>query len=169
MKSVFTFWQMPDETKRFVDYLSKTGDVLAIDAVWVASEQEVIPKPIEEVLKDTRIRELEIGLANHFTKARLEVKVLNGKVIKGYDIVDAPLLRYSIGNLVNGTLSQSNVCAYWSATNGSKPQSFVKWGKQVFSWLRKAADSKILFQGFPYRATAAASQAAVAGLLRVSF
>jgi len=78
------------------------------------------------------------------------------------------LIAYNRPLFRNGNeLGQSNICADWryleedQARVLAKDEDFVKWGKKVFTWVRKATLEEHELNGFPYRATKRAKQAFV--------
>ena len=78
------------------------------------------------------------------------------------------LIAYQRPIFRNGNvLGQSNICADWryleedQARLLAKDEDFVKWGKKVFAWVRKATLEEHELNGFPYRATKRAKQAFV--------
>jgi hypothetical protein len=159
MRSVVTFWQLPEDEKDFLAFLLTTGNIVAVPSHWVKKREEITPQPIVSYIEKHDPIQLAFGLERYALQA-VEAQVFEGEVLFGVTIMTACLIGYSRGRFRDGNkLTQSNLVAYWDYPSAdsteliAKDPEFVTWAKKVFSWVRKFAPRQVEYNGRPCRAT----------------
>src|SRR5689334_9176303 len=75
MPTAVTYWQLEDDERDFLDFVSSTGNVVAMPDHWISSEDELRPSPLTEFLSRDPAQ-LLIGLKD---QARIAVRQLHEK------------------------------------------------------------------------------------------
>jgi hypothetical protein len=139
MTASVQYWRLPDEEVDMIAYLQSLGATMAIALRRVPTTSELVWKPIDEALRDPDTSFL-IAPAELVS----QLKVHHDK--DGYlpSVTATPGLIYSRGRVDGNTLSQTSLSANWSYLDEAdktidKPAEFVKWGRKVMQWVRRAA------------------------------
>lgn len=147
MATGLTFWQMPDEQDAFLDYVAKTGDILAIsDFEAVPLRENLRPVPVADFMGHSfkRLHIFPSEFANCIVIREWPPDAQHVAPIYSIDTAPSPLIMYTPGSLTDGALSQSNLSTNWSCLDATgriivdKPRGFRPWGERVFRWLRRA-------------------------------
>jgi len=171
MPSVVTFWWLPPDEDEFLEYLSGTGEVVALPADCVKSKALLVPKPYKSYIHEHGPTQLLLALQEHVVDCKIDVLSQGQDGVYNISDLESPVLAYQRGELQDRRLGQSNISAYWSfpsqdaAAMIPKHHTFVKWGKKVLSWIRRSTDDKVECNGFSYRSSRRAKQAVVQGKL----
>jgi len=131
MTASVQYWRLPDEEADIVKYLRSTGSIMALPVRRVAKPEDLVWKPVEEALREPDMSFL-------LTPAELVRQMQVHHDEEGYaaSVTKTPALLYSRGQLVTPQrLSATALSAEWE----DKPADFVRWGKNVMQWVRKAA------------------------------
>jgi hypothetical protein len=148
MASVVTFWQLPCEEERFLRFLTRGGDVVAIRHMEaVVDRASIHPLPVGELIGRADTRRLYLTLrsvtAGSLELHRWEPKTQDEPV--RYSLPSRfPAIMYDIGTLTEGRLSQSNAAAYPSYA----PPAVAAWFSRVFAWLRRASPQWHEYRGY---------------------
>jgi hypothetical protein len=137
------FWRFPDEEAVFLEYLGKTGNIIAFSRGKFWHKNEFLPMPLETLIKSKDPDRLCFCLDHH----------INNVVLKSFSDADgefcvvslpeSPVISYDRGRLLNSNkLSTSFLESHWSylldgKTFINKPEDFIKWGKRIFRWSQK--------------------------------
>jgi hypothetical protein len=176
MASVVTFWQLPEEEDVFFNYLSRKDDVHAFPLEDAVADPGLIRSAaIRQFVgreSDTRLYITPREYAASPKVFAFQPTSL-GQPVRYQLASEFPALVYDRGSLKDGRLSQSNVCAYTGYVDAEArvfhkmPAGFLGWLKRVMGWLRRATPQWHSYPG--YRATNAAAQAAISGLVLVPY
>src|SRR5438128_869348 len=160
MRAVVTYWQLPEDEHDFLDFLSSTGEVVAMPDHWVKTKEELEPKPVRSFIREQDPAQLLFGLRHHATQAIIKPEQKNGERWFSVSDMKSCLIGYARGRLRDkNMLGQSNLHAYWDYVDDStmtlqiKDPEFIKWGKAVLAWIRKVTAERIECHGHQYRAT----------------
>jgi hypothetical protein len=176
MACVVTFWQLPQEEDLFFSYVSRKDDVDAFPLIEAVADPGLIrAAPISQLVGRASDVRLYITPREYAASPKLfafQPTSLDQPV--RYSLAsEFPALVYDRGSLKNGRLSQSNASAYTGYVDAKArvfhkmPAGFLSWLKRVMGWLRRA---KPQWHDYPgYRATNAAAQAALSGLVLVPY
>jgi hypothetical protein len=147
MTVVVSFWRFPEEEEAFLDFLDKTGNVVAIPYQNFHNLEAIKPQPLREMIKNSDLNSashsLLIGLEHWMDQIRVNPYFHNGGNIFAVSYLYSPLIVYDRGQFREpNKLGMSNLCTTRSYYDDGKkliykPDEFVKWGKKVFSWVRK--------------------------------
>jgi len=139
MTSVLGFWWFPDEEAPFLDYLRKSGPLVATPEGRFRREEEIIVSDFDLVVASNARGIL-------FTKAEYgpELKLYRGVDAGVYSPNErmSPFVSYQRGTIApNNKLRMSNLVARASyfderGRTVEKPIEFVKWYKRAFKWVR---------------------------------
>jgi hypothetical protein len=174
MPSVVTFWQLPSDHERFVEYLCRSGEPVGWPRTSFDSREAVISMPLSHLLIEQKCSDV-LFCAPEFVgdQAPREVETDEGMKFLGRDQMDDNVLGYSVGEIKpDGALTQSNMFAYWERLTPDhsavvrKEEEFIRWGQRVFRWLRKHAGQRQMLRGYEYPCTADAKAAFDRGELR---
>ena len=146
--SAISFWRFPEEEETFLDFLDRTGNVIAIPYKNFHSLEEITPRPLRELVKDSDSNSdsysLLIGLDHWINQIKAHSRFHDGENIFGISYFDSPLIVYDRGRIYESQkLLRSNLCGAWSYVDDQKrvihkSDAFIKWSKKVFAWVRKA-------------------------------
>lgn len=155
MAIAFTFWQLPEEEDKFLDFLDSTGIVVAYPDHWVKTRQEADPQPIRPYLAKNDPLTCLLGLDSYKAATGVEIMSQGDEQFFSVPMMDACLIGYSRPRFREGNhLGKSNLAAYLQYSDGSKkPDWFRKWTNQVFRWAKKSAADKQKYHGYFYPAT----------------
>jgi hypothetical protein len=172
MAAVVTFWQLPEDEKKFLDFLLKTGNVVAMPAESVKIKKELVPQPIVPYIEQHDPVQLQFALERFAKQTEIEVIEHNGEKYFRRDYMSPCLISYRRGRCGDGKkLGLSNLSAYWDYPNEDntkllvKDPEFIHWAKKVFNWVRRATPARVECNGFPYRATKKFKEAVCEGKL----
>ncbi|MDX1964707.1 MAG: hypothetical protein SFX18_16275 [Pirellulales bacterium] len=169
MASVVTFWQLPDEEQRFFDYMESTGEVVAITTLRVYEQSEIAPIPIRQFVANNNSMQLYIGLKTLIVANGIDTFIIKGQTRYGLESMKSNVIGYDRPVFLEGKLAQSNLFYYNSypdiAKNSmiSKDRLFLNWAKKILNWMRRNTPEKVMYNGFPYRATKAVKDAVSQG------
>lgn len=170
MASVVGYWQLPEDEREFLEYLESTGQIVAFPPEGVLTAAEVQPESIRSFIESRDPSGLEFG--------PMELQEVPVPMQIGEErrfMVTAMrhcVIGYRRGRLYDGTITQSNLCAYSSYLADdcshmvSKRPEFLSWSKKVLRWVRKRTTDKVECNGYSYRATRRVKAAVTAGELR---
>jgi hypothetical protein len=165
MSTVVTYWQLPSDEQDFIEFLATTGDVVGLTDRFVERTEELLYQPITKFIEERNPDQLLLGLNEAELREHIAPRLIEGKLHYGVPHMQAPVIAYTRGRIRNGSLTLSNLSAYWEyPTEGgaglvAKPREFVKWAKKVMAWARNASPEQLLCNGYPYRATARVTEA----------
>lgn len=167
MAAVVGFWQMPGEKERFLRYLARSGEVVAIRHREAVPDPVTLrPLPIEDVIGRPDAGRLYLTLRSVTTGPlplhRWEPESPERPILYSLPI-RFPAIVYDAGTLADGRLSRSNAVAYPSQA----PAEVSAWMRRVFAWLRRNTPHWHEYEG--YRATEQAARAALDGLALVPY
>jgi len=170
--AVVGYWQLQEDEDDFLNYLVTTGDIVALPARGVKAKQELSPQPIVQYVRRDNPSQFVFGQKHHALTAEIESKETGGEIYFILAYMDPCLIMYQRGRTRDGNkLGLSNLAAYWTypdkdgRTLLTKDEDFIKWAKKVFAWVRKHTPEQIHCNGFPYRATKRAKEAATSGAM----
>lgn len=173
MVAGFTFWQLPDEEKAFLDFVDGTGTIVAIAQGPVDSDKELLLRPFREYIDTHDPTLLFFGPREHVLLAVVEP--LGHGETKQLFITHhtSCLLRYERGGFrgESGELSPFALSGYWQRLNDNKTgylnkdPAFKKWGEKVLRWMRTRTVKND--QPMGNRITAHAKEAIGKGTLRI--
>jgi len=144
MAVTLTFWRLPEEEPAFIDYLSSSGDVVAIPWEKVSDRSLLSPRSLSEVIAQDPDAIL-IGL-RHSIQDPPPINTFRDGAEVSYSVParDLPMLIYHRGKWRDvNKLGGSNLSGEWTAISPGTgktvdhPEEFVKWGKKVMQWVRK--------------------------------
>jgi hypothetical protein len=173
MPAVVGFWQLPEDENEFLVFLQGTGTVLALPDRSVDTKEELVPQPIAAFLERHNPNQLLFGLERHVRVIRVEEYSAEGRLRFVCPYMEPCVIAYSRGRLLGRKLAMSNLSAYWNYRSADRPSSvendpeFVRWGKKVMAWVRRATPEHVECNGHPYRATPQVQKAASEGQLEV--
>lgn len=143
MRIVVTYWGLPEEEQSFLDYLEKTGEVLAVVKQNSPSRESFIPRPVREVIKDDP-QSILLLLGGHRDLLKVVPFQKEGATWYGVHAMKSPVIDYLRGQWRGpNRLGQSNIAAYpdYPDEKGTRliphPESFVNWAKKTAAWVRK--------------------------------
>lgn len=157
MAHVFTFWRFPDEERRFIDYLTKSGDILAAVDKRVSdpTSKELEPRPIGQLIEEEDPRNVLIGPREFMDMAQIDAFERFGEVKYGRYYAYVPLITYSRGvfrgeNRLGDTnlafVSKRTTADLNDLTEVPQPPEFVAWGKRVLGWARRDAPREVEYK-----------------------
>lgn len=159
MRSVLTFWQLPQDERDFFEFLASTGAIVAAPEYWAETPQEASVQPLAEFAGRRDMQRFSFGLAQLFNDDDIREHLFDGVVRFGRSPMSPIAIGYDRSVFHENKLTLSNLCAYFDypAEDGAsmirKDEAFIKWAKKVFSWVRKKTPEKVMCNAFPYRAT----------------
>jgi hypothetical protein len=141
---VVTYWRFPEEEPPFLDYLEKSGPVLAVDNQHVSSPGALTPRPLREVIeKDPQA--ILLLLAQYRDLLNIVPFQKDGATLYSIHAMRSPVIDYLRGKWrAPNKLGQSNISAYsdYPDERGSRliqhPKDHVAWAKRVSAWVRKS-------------------------------
>lgn len=169
MTASVTYWRLPDEESDFVDYLESSAEpVLVLPVRTYSKVEDVRWMPPREAFGSNDSSFL-ITPAKFAPAARVvRVDRPDGQGFKVHP-GKSPVVFYTRGNLAApNRLYTSAISADWTyladddRTFLDHPAEFVRWGKRVMQWVRKAAPGWYRFRR--NHITAKAEAARQAGL-----
>ncbi len=171
MPVVVTFWQLPEEENTLLEYLERTGGIVGLPDHWVKSSDDLTPLAIRLFIQKHDPDQFLFGLEQHLRDVSIERSKYEGVWgYKGPGAMQACLVTYTRPKLYEGRkLALSNLAAYWTCLDEGnsmvidKDREFVKWGKRVMAWVRKATPEQVECNGYPYRATRQVKEAVESG------
>jgi hypothetical protein len=165
MPAVIGFWRLPEEERRFLDYVSRSGDVVAFPFDKVPDRSVIKPHRAIKYIEERDPDGVLLALSVHASLVRaVEVTTPRGFFLADY--MRAPVIIYSRGRLRDRRLGGCNLATYWSYLGDDErmkdhPAAFVAWAKRIYRWVR--ADTPVkLSKG--WRATTAVAAAIDGGL-----
>jgi hypothetical protein len=177
MATGLTFWQMPEEQGRFLDYVAGTGDVLGISNFEaLPSRKDLRALPLAGFAGSGDIKRLHIfpaQFADDIEIHEFPPSAQHARPLYSVDTMRSPVLMYTPGKLVDGALSQANLSTCWTCLDKTgrviveKPAAFRQWGERVFRWLRRMTPEWFGCRG--YRCTRIAATHAQNGLQLVLY
>ena len=136
--------------------VKNTGEVVAYSAMAVPCSNDVSPKPIDQVLAEDNPK-LQIDF---LLKEWVPLVVINAQAGGfGVSTQKSPVISYRRGGMGAAGLGMSNLAAYMKYPSAdlrsmqSKSPEFVKWSKRVFTYAKKIAPEKVLYNGYSYSAS----------------
>ena len=174
MASIVGYWRLPEEDGRFLDYLEKTGDVVACSARGVHDPLLLSPRPVREYVEREDPECLLMAPREYMDRAPITSCLHKGCLTYGRSYLDSPLLDFCRGRfLESGTLEQSNLCFESTilVSDGvnrdldhlePQPAGFVAWARKVQRWVRRNTRQFGYYR--TYRATARVVAAVEDGL-----
>jgi hypothetical protein len=141
MTASVQYWRLPDEEADLVAYLQSLGPTTAIPVRRVARADELVWRPVADALREPDESFL-------ITPAAFAPAMNVHRNDDGFapDVVTTPALYYARGRLVAPSrLYSTSMSAEWShldvetQSTVDKPADFVRWGKKVMQWVRRAA------------------------------
>ena len=169
MASVVGYWQVADDEQAFLEYLSTTGDVVAISGAWLESPDLFEPVPIADFIERDNPSGLLFGLRKLFDMDKYDEREFEGRKQFCIPHMNSNSIGYDRGLLAERRLPLSNLSMYSSFPDASvtamvtKNREFLAWAKKVMNWARKRTPEKLFCNGYPYRATRLAATAAAQG------
>ncbi len=144
-----TFWWLPEEEQRFLDYLLKTGDILACRFGPVSEPELLKAEPLVEFIAEHDPRNVMFGPREFMDQAKVWPVERDGRAFYVHSYSKDPLIVYSRALFrAPGELVQSNLCTKWKRIDPDlpylvdKPAEFIQWGRRVFAWVRRATPEK---------------------------
>jgi hypothetical protein len=175
MPSVVTFWQLPEDERDFLEYIHSTGDVLACASMWSDSKQDPQWLPPRTYVSGQNPIQLLITLAEFASRISTRSHKKGDRIIYGVDSIYECVITYTRGRFrENGALGQSSFSFYSTFPNvevsrmEKKDPRFLNWAKRVLARARRFTPEKVIFHGFPYRATRRVKEAVVSGRIQVA-
>lgn len=167
-QSVLACWWLPEEEAHFLDYVEKTGDVLALPAEGAESMEKLTPRPLRAYILRDKPPSVVFGLDKYFTPELTQYA--KSEEPKGHYRVSVPescVIEYTRAVLEDGQLSVANLSFYtgYDAPGSqyvNKPDGFLHWARNVFRWVRRTTSELHPQKGL--RMTPAALQALRQGL-----
>lgn len=159
MPAVVTFWQLPEDEKDFFRFLQTTGNILALHSGPVEKQEDLGPLPLASFIEKYNPYQIIIGKYIYLEKLIIQSYYYNGATMYRVPYMEHCTLIYTRANIRDSMLPQSNLCAYWDFPSDDgkmlikKDQDFVKWGKRILSWVRRATPERLECNGFLYPAT----------------
>ncbi len=169
MPAVCTFWQMPSEEAKFLQYLESTGRVVAIEDTWYETPEDAVAVDLNS-FRAKSASQVMLGLSQlvDFKPIFIDNGLDRGYVGPSY--LQNNVLCYSRGMIRDSNyLTQANLCGEWTYLDEEKQvildkdPEFVQWGKKVLAWLRRHASEWVEYNGYKYRATKAVKKAVEVG------
>jgi len=135
MPEVLTFWQFAEEESTFLQFLQRTGTVLAFPGQWVQTREELVPQPIQSLVGKSIPSDLRFSLEPFAVEASLEIIELEGQQLYGISLIDSCVLDYTRGRFRGKNKPGfSNLYAYFTTSRKQeKDPQFVKWVKKNLS------------------------------------
>jgi hypothetical protein len=162
MTATVQYWRLPEEEADMIAYLTSLGPTMALPVRRVASAEELVWRPIEEALRDDDDSFL-------VAPAELTPQMKLHHNAQGYaaDVTSTPALLYTRGRLVANQLVFTSLAGAWDHLDDDntvidKPIEFVRWGRKVMQWVRRAAPNWHRFK--QHRITPKAEAARDAGM-----
>jgi hypothetical protein len=173
MPAVVTYWWLLEEEDEFLDYLARSGEVVAMPDAWMDSPEELAAMPVDRYIRECDPVQLLFGLSQHLANVPIRPRTHHGRAMySGPNAMESCAISYSRGRLKDSTiLTQFNLAAYWQIwstgpdTGGDKDPAFVKWGKNVFAWVRRKTPERHQYK--QYRVSRRAKQALEKGLIQL--
>ncbi len=144
-----TFWWLPEEEERFLRYLLKTGDILACTFERASEPELLASRPLPEFIAEHDPDDVMIGPREFMEQARVWPVEYDGRTFYVHSYSDDPLIVYTRAKFRSpGKLGQSNLCTDWKRIDPDlpylvdKPAEFIKWGRRVFAWVRRATPER---------------------------
>jgi hypothetical protein len=148
MASTVTFWWFPDEEEAFLEFLERTGQVLALPFAATETKDGLVPRPFREYITAADPHQCFLLLADVAELIIEPFKVVeSGTAVERCRVVDMKscVVGYDRGKLLGSDkLTASNLYTYWDYPNPSgsslvrKPEEFIRWAKNVLGWVHKA-------------------------------
>jgi hypothetical protein len=141
----FTFFRLPEEEPPFLEFLSKTGDLVAFPfEPGMQGEELLIPHPLFEYIAEADPSRVVISIRS------IAVDPTTGRA-RGPSIhpVSAPTLSYTRGAFRDpATLGITNLAACSTVIDEHRrqvkqPDEFLAWVKKVMAWARRHAPVQI--------------------------
>jgi hypothetical protein len=174
MRSVVTFWQLPEDEDEFLGFLLTTGKIVAMPWHWAKRLEELSPQPLVPYIKQHDPDQLRLGLEEYARRADIEPQEHDGEKYFSIAPMSPCLICYSRGKLRDDNkLIKSNLFAYWDYPNEKatelirKDPEFIEWAKRVFNWVRRFAPRQVEYNGSLCRTTNRAKDAIQAGRLEL--
>jgi len=170
-----TFWQTPDDEKAFFKYLSNTGPILVYPYGRHRARGDLSPQGFSQYVARSRV--LIALFALEANRGDIVINTFEREGVDEFSVSPmlSSVIAYEPGALSEQRLTATNVYAYWQTrrevrgaqTWVKKPETFVKWGKAVFRWLRRRAAHRT--DGFALPMTAAVTKEIDKGLELVQY
>lgn len=166
MPTVMTFWQTHEDEVNFIEFLKRSGDIVAIPFGKRRTRSELKAQPLSPSLLDNW-RSVLFTLAEHENEATFNSFSHDGNEHVSVSPILSPVIAYESGGLCESGLTPTNVVAYWETRVAEgdkqewiqKPEWFVKWGKGVFRWLHRQAKQKLDGKALPMTESVASAVA----------
>jgi hypothetical protein len=148
MPRAVTFWRFPDEEARFLDYLDKTGEIIACTHERMPEPTSPLlePRPIRQLIDEQDPISMAFGPRAFMDMAQIDEFELDGRISYGRWYTRVPLMAYTRGKLYEpGRLGHTNLVFDSWRSSGTlddpsftpQPPEFVAWGKRVLNWARR--------------------------------
>lgn len=178
MAAVVTYAQLPDEEPAFLNYLQKTGDVWARAVGDRLPNIRFAPLPAAEFLEHFADEIRDFNMISIYIGMRPDI--VDPVITKRPDIYDGePFVNFMASNFIRydrgefrseNELAQSNLCYYSGDYQGeeyvTKPELFLKWARNILSWVRRRTPESVPVERCNYetRATKKVAAACRTGL-----
>lgn len=170
-RSVFAFWQLPEDEHAFLQFLHEDGAKALLDR-WYAVDEELRPFAVPECSRAGKGAYL-------FARAEFLPTLVRYPVPRNEDryycvcATTSCVLSYRRGAKVGKQLFLSNVnycTAYWDQHDEwtKKPGDFLSWARKVRKWLRARASGERRLRTACYPATPAVIAAVEKGRIQLS-
>ena len=139
MASVMVFWWFPEEEQEFLQYLNKSGLLVAVTDKIVTDPTEIVVSGFDTILASGADRIL-FTRDSFAASLRIESGMDRGRPCYGVSARQSPFISYSRGAIIpTKKLRQSKLYAEATFLDDhgevvQKPMEFVKWYKRVFGW-----------------------------------
>ena len=173
MASVVTFGQLPEEEPAFLAYLQTTGDIRARAVNDDPGAPQYAPQPVALFLEKHAAQIVAYSKVAIYLGFRGDIfnPTLTTHERKSIDPMGSRYVRYDRGQFRTAEeLASSNLCFYRGSFQGqtwiAHPQSFLKWGNKILSWMRRRTPELVPVDRCNYkvRATVGVSNASKKGL-----
>lgn len=164
---VLRFWWLPEEERKFIDFLEKTGQVVAYPGGAFWTKEELSPKPIRKYIEENAPDQLKLSILGAFPEP---VIISTGRTSEPHLHISYSRSCIIVYDRVRfkseDTLAAGNLCAntYYVIDEkwAEKPIEFTKWVDRVFRWVRRATSEK--YGKYNYRVSKRVMEAIQKGL-----
>jgi hypothetical protein len=167
-QSVLACWWLPEEEAHFLDYVEKTGDVLAFPAEGAETMDKLVARPLRAYILREKPSAIVFGMDKYLTPELIHyTKVDEPKESFRVSVLESCVIEYTRATLEEGQLSVANLSFFTGYDTPrseyiTKPEGFLHWARNVFRWVRRTTSELHPQKGL--RMTPAAMQALRQGL-----
>jgi hypothetical protein len=172
MPAVVGWWQLPEDEEEFIEYVSKTGDVVAVASRYMPHRSDLEAIPVSEIALSGSPGSCALGLRHLIFKRGISELKKDGGVLFSLPR-QADFAMYDRCRFREGVLVLLNLYAEWSfltddySATIEKDPEFKAWATKLFAWVRRHTPERVDLRGFPYRATKRVAEAVREGRIRV--